>query len=57
MPQNQNAQCIHCAVSSCEFHCQDGMCGLNAIRVAPRKNDHSGENEESLCQSYSCRFR
>ena len=48
---NKN-QVVHCDVTSCQHHSTDGMCRLEAIKVAPRSECHSGKCDESECASY-----
>lgn len=45
-------QVIHCDVASCQHHSSEGMCRLEAIKVAPRTGCHSGKCDESECASY-----
>lgn len=46
-------QCIQCDVTSCAHHAADGMCALDSIRVAPRRDCHDGSCGESQCSNYT----
>jgi hypothetical protein len=49
-------QCIHCDVTSCQYNAQNGICGLEAITVAPCPGCGSGnKSEESMCASYEAK--
>ncbi len=48
---NKN-QVIHCDVTSCQHHSNEGKCNLDSIKVAPRCDCHSGKCDESQCSSY-----
>ena len=50
-------QCIHGSVESCRhLRQEEGLCGLDSIRVAPTPMAYSGDPaDESMCSSYECR--
>ena len=51
---NNNA-CIHCQVTSCRHHGQDGYCQLNSVQITPCPGCRSGKpQDESMCYSYEC---
>ena len=48
-----NNQTIHCSVASCRHHDAKDTCKLQAIRVCPNCNCHTGKCDESMCGSYA----
>lgn len=46
-------QRVTCKVTTCEHHSTNNGCMLNAIKINPRKDNHSGNKEdESMCSDY-----
>lgn len=49
----EKQQKVVCKVETCEHHTTTNGCGLNSIKIKPRKNNHSGNQEdESMCSDY-----
>jgi hypothetical protein len=49
-------QKIECAVTSCAYNSKGYNCSLDAIKVLPCEDCHSGKSdEESMCGSYRVR--
>ena len=46
-------QTIGCEVTSCQYNSSGAECSLNSIQVRPTMGNNSGEQNESLCGSYS----
>ena len=46
-------QTIGCEVTSCHYNDHGCECNLSDIHVRPAMNNHSGDQNESLCGSYS----
>lgn len=50
MDENQT---INCTVESCRYNdCENQLCELKQIMVAPTQNINTEEPDESMCASY-----
>lgn len=50
MDENQT---INCTVESCRYNdCENQLCELKQIMVAPTQNTNTEEPDESMCASY-----
>jgi len=46
-------QTIGCEVTSCQYNSRGSECSLGSIQVRPTMQNDSGDQNESLCGSYS----
>lgn len=55
MSWENQGQCIHCNVGSCQYNSKEKMCSLKDIQVSPKPGCGSGKPDESECSSYRSR--